>query len=54
LGGQTPVLWDKYLGHKARKSKKLVPVMEGEDGMIARDSETGKRVFLKNSDKDAK
>jgi len=54
LGGQTPVLWDKYLGHKARKSKKLVPVMEGEDGMIARDADTGKRVFLKHSDKDAK
>ena len=53
LGGQTPVLWDKYLGHKARKGKKLIPVMEGEDGMIARD-ESGKRVFLRNSDKDAK
>ncbi len=53
LGGQTPVLWGKYLGHKARKPKKLIPVMEGEDGMIATD-ENGKRVFLKNSDKDAK
>lgn len=45
LGGHTPVLWDKYLGHKERKAKKLVPVMRGEDGMIAQD-ETGKRVYI--------
>lgn len=53
LGGQAAVLWNKYLGHKARKAKKLTPVMRGEDGVIATD-ESGKRVFLKNSDKDEK
>lgn len=45
LSGQTAMLWDKYLGHKVRKAKKLTTVMQGEDGMIAQD-ETGKRVYL--------
>lgn len=48
MGGQTGVTWDKYLGHKTRQSRHLIPVTEGEDGMIARDAQTGKRVFLKH------
>jgi hypothetical protein len=46
LTGKTGVLWDKFLGHKKRAERRLIPVMQGEDGMIARDAATGKRTFL--------
>lgn len=41
-----PVLWDSVLGHKTRKERKYIPVEHGEDGMIAEDAETGRRVYL--------
>ena len=44
--GHVGMTWDRYLGHKTRTGKKLIPVMQGEDGMIARDADTGKRVYL--------
>ena len=44
--GNIGVLWDGYHGHKARKERHYTPVEQGEDGMIAEESGTGRRVYL--------
>lgn len=41
-----PVLWEHVLGHKQRAERKYIPVEQGDDGMIAEDAATGRRVFL--------
>ena len=43
---KVPVLWDGYHGHKSRKERSYTPVETGEDGMIAEESGTGRRVYL--------
>ena len=40
-----PVKWDKVLGYKQRKQKKIQIVDRGEDGSIGMDEE-GKRIFI--------
>lgn len=44
--GDLGVEWDGYCGHKARKERSYIPVVKGEDGMLAKDAETGRHVYL--------
>jgi hypothetical protein len=44
--GPLGIPWEDYHGHKSRKERHFTPVEQGEDGMIAEESGSGRRVYL--------
>jgi hypothetical protein len=44
--GPLGIPWDSYHGHKSRPERHYTPVEQGEDGLIAEESGTGRRVYL--------